>query len=246
MLNNVKNTLRKILFKLGIDLTQNQVYDRLTQKIMRKILKVDSNCIDIGCHKGEMMDEMIKNSPQGRHFGFEPIPEYYKFLQKKYESNGSIMIYNKALSQENGKTSFTWVKNAPAFSGIKERSYLIKNPDIEKIEVEMIRLDSLLDVLPTIKLMKIDVEGAELMVLNGSVNLINRDRPVVIFEFGLGASDHYGTTHEEMFRFFDDRNYGIYTLNNFIKHPVHLSGKGFENLYLNKKEYYFIASPLTS
>lgn len=245
MLSGIKNIIRKTFFAIGIDLTQNQVYDRLTLAIMKKVLNHDSGCIDIGCHKGEVMDEMIRYAPQGIHCGFEPIPEYYEYLVKKYSGNDRIRIIPKALSNENGTTEFNWVKNAPAFSGIRERSYLVKKPDIEKITVELARLDDLLPELTPVRLIKIDVEGAEMNVLNGAVALIKRDQPYVVFEFGLGASDHYGTTADDVYTYFAGLGYGLYTLKGFVKNGAPLPASEFAALYLQKKEYYFIAAPGT-
>ncbi len=165
MIQGVKNTIRKILFSAGIDITQNQKYDRQTLAIMKRVLKADSNCIDVGCHKGEVMDEILKLSPDGTHIGFEPIPEYYDFLHKKYQSNSHVKIFKKALSNTDGETEFNWVKNAPAYSGLKERSYAIKDPQIEKIKVQLTKLDDCGIDFPEISLIKIDVEGAEFMVL---------------------------------------------------------------------------------
>jgi hypothetical protein len=39
----------------------------------------------------------------------------------------------------------------------------------------------------------IDVEGAEQQVVEGALETIRRHQPIVVFEHGLGAADHYGT-----------------------------------------------------
>src|SRR5690606_32774538 len=101
-----------------------------------------SNCIDVGCHKGEILHFILKYAPQGRHFAFEPIPTFYNRLQTKFGSKAHI--YPFALSDSNGQTTFNWVKNAPAFSGLKQRTYLVKNPDIEVIPVKIRMLDELI------------------------------------------------------------------------------------------------------
>ena len=78
-----KDLIRKILKILHFDLTKNQQYDRATQQIMKRVIRSNSNCIDVGCHKGEMLDLMLKYAPKGNHFAFEPIPDYYKQLKQK-------------------------------------------------------------------------------------------------------------------------------------------------------------------
>jgi FkbM family methyltransferase len=237
----VKNTIRKLLFSAGLDFTKNQKYDRQTLAIMKKVLKVDSNCIDVGCHKGEVMDEILKISPKGKHIGFEPIPEYFEFLQRKYRTNSRVSIFKKALSNSNGETEFNWVKNAPAYSGIKERSYAIKNPQIEKIRVELVKLDDYITEFPSVGLIKIDVEGAELMVLQGARNFIQRHKPVVIFEFGLGAADHYGVKPDDIYEYFSGLNYQLFTLKGYLESLKGLEQNIFDSIYHSNTEYYFVA-----
>lgn len=242
-MSGIKNTIRKVLFSAGIDLTKNQKYDRQTLAIMKKILKEDSNCIDVGCHKGEVMDEILKIAPKGRHIGFEPIPEYFQFLQKKYKEDDRVTILQNALSDSNSIAEFNWVKNAPAYSGIKQRSYAIKNPQIEKIQVQLVKLDDCGVNFPATKLIKIDVEGAEFMVLNGAKNFIQKHRPVIIFEFGKGAADHYGVEPYDIHGYFSEINYEVNTLVRFLKNGTGLDIDDFARVYHFNSDYYFVASP---
>ena len=246
MLQPLKNTLRKFLFAVGIDLTKNQQYDRQTLAIMKKWLKKDSNCIDIGCHKGEVLDEIIKIAPDGNHYGFEPIPVYYDYLVKKYAGNKKIYIVKKALSDSNGMAEFNWVKNAPAYSGLKERAYSIKNPGIEKIEVELTKLDESGIESPLISFIKIDVEGAEMKVLTGAVNFIKKHQPLIVFECGMGAANFYDVKPEDVFSFFTQIQYELSTLKGFLTESTGLSESRFKEVYDKNIEYYFAASPKTS
>ena len=83
-----KNSLRWLLVFLHIDLTKNIEYDRLTKKLIRKSLKPDSNCMDIGCHHGEILDLFLKYAPNGHHLVFEPIPWMFNNLKVKYIDRG--------------------------------------------------------------------------------------------------------------------------------------------------------------
>ena len=242
MLKSIKNTVRKALFATGIDITKNQQYDRQTLSIMKRVLKKDSNCLDIGCHKGEVLDEIIKFSPDGKHYGFEPIPEYYDYLIKKYSANPNIQILKKALSDSNGQAEFNWVKNAPAYSGLKERAYAVKNPEIEKIQVELSKLDDVGIDFPIISLIKIDVEGAEMKVLEGGKKFITQHQPYIVFECGMGAADFYGTIPEDVWKFFANIQYEINTLKGFLAGNESLSKDIFTEMYNKNIEYYFIAS----
>lgn len=237
----LKEILREILITFHLDLSKNLKYDRLTRKIMKKAIKNRANCIDIGCHKGEILQIMLKYSPDGKHYGFEPIPYLYAGLKSKYK--GKAMIYPYALSNENGETTFQLVKNAPAYSGIKQRRYDIENPDIEEIVVEKMRLDEVISPNEKIDFVKIDVEGAEYGVMKGGKELLRNNKPLILFECGKGASDYYGTNPLDLYHFITDEiGLNIYTLNDFIKDRNAMSAAEFENYFQTNTEYYFVAA----
>ena len=118
----MKSLIRKILNFFYLDLTKNLEYDRLTLIILKTALKEDSVAIDIGCHKGEILSEIIRFAPKARHVAFEPLPEYFEFLKREFGNAAEIFPF--ALSDETGKKTFQYVQNAPAFSGLKRRDYL--------------------------------------------------------------------------------------------------------------------------
>jgi len=236
----IKHIIKQILIGLHLDLTKNLKYDRLTGLILKKHLKKNSNCIDIGCHKGEILDLMLKYSPEGNHYAFEPIPHYFKELENKFNNKANIFPY--ALSDKSGETSFQFVKNAPAYSGIKKRRYDISNPEIEEIKVELKTLDEIIPSNEKIHLIKIDVEGAEFGVLKGAKNLLKSNKPIVIFECGMGASDYYGTKPKDIFNYISNEiGLKIFTLKSFFDGKAALSEDEFENHFNTNSEYYFIA-----
>jgi FkbM family methyltransferase len=236
------NIIRSLLNFLHLDLTKNLEYDRLTKAIMKKSISRQSNCIDVGCHKGEILDVILSLAPNGKHVAFEPIPFLFQQLELKYKEKATIYPY--ALSDANGTSTFQFVKNAPAYSGIQKRKYDTATPDIEQINVELKTLDSLIPSETKIDLIKIDVEGGEYGVLKGALQLLKKWKPVVIFESGLGASDYYGTKPDELYKFLTvDAGLAISTLKSYIKQGASLSQKEFETHFNKNSEYYFIAHP---
>ena len=237
---STKQYIRKLLNFFHLDITQNLTYDRLTKLIIKKAVKENSNCIDIGCHKGEILDLILQNAPKGTHFAFEPIPHFYDLLVQKFGDKATVFPH--ALANTEGTTSFNYVKNAPAYSGIKKRSYSIKNPIIEKITVNVKPLDAVIPKNTKIDFIKIDVEGGEFDVLKGASRILQENSPLIIFENGLGASEFYDTNPKELFDFFKKKNYKLYLLKSYVKKLPPLSIKEFENVYHNNEEYYFVAS----
>lgn len=242
MFQKVKVGVRNLLKKLPIPLSKNHLYDLQTKSIMKRSLRADSNGIDVGCHDGEIMDLMLKFAPGGQHYGFEPIPSFADFLFKKYRRQNQVHIFPTALGEKQGSTKFTFVKSNPAYSGILQRKFDRKNEETEEIDVEIKKLD---DCIPTdlkIDFIKIDVEGAELLVLQGGRSLIERCKPLVVFEHGLGAADIYGYGPEEIFEYFSPIGMQIYTLGAYLHKQQALSLAEFKQVFVKGSHYYFVAS----
>ena len=233
VLDFIKNTIKKT-----IPFTHNMRYDLQTFKIMKIVLEVDSTFIDVGCHKGEVMDHALKFSPKGNHFAYEPIPYLYDQLKVKYKD--ICAVKNFAISDISGNSDFHHVVSNPAYSGLKKRSYP-KEEKINKIKIKTSTLDEQLLNEKRVDLIKIDVEGGEYGVLKGSEKVIDKFHPVIIFEHGLGASDYYNTRSEDIYYFFENSKYSLFTLKGFIRESSPLSKNKFNDLFYRNKEYYFLA-----
>jgi hypothetical protein len=138
------------------------------------------------------------------------------------------------------------VVSNPSYSGLRKRDYDRPGEKDTQIEVRTERLDSILSNEPTVDFIKIDVEGAEFLVLQGSKQLIRRHRPHIVFEFGMGAANHYGVVPADIHGFFSDLNMGINTLGGFLDKEEPFDEKAFKEQYSERKNYYFIAYPLSS
>ena len=242
-IQQMKETIRQIIKKLPIAFTQNQRYDRQTNRIIQRVCKPGSNCIDIGAHKGEVLDTMIKYAPQGTHYAFEPIPGLYAGLKAKYRNKANCRIYDIALSNQKGTASFNYVISNPSYSGLKKRKYDRANEQDTLITVQTDLLDNILSSGFNVDLIKIDVEGGELLVLEGAVNTIKRCRPVIIFEHGLGASDIYGSSPEKLFDLLSGCGLQISLMIDWLDHKPALTKEQFRKIYDQNSDYYFVAHP---
>lgn len=200
-----------------------------------------SNCVDVGCHKGEILDLMLKNAPQGMHWAFEPIPELFEHLKLKYKDKHCV-ISDAALSDITGMSSFNYVVSNPSYSGLMRRSYDRPREVDKSIFVRTIKLDEVIAPDTKIDLIKIDVEGGEMLVLKGARHTLETSHPVVIFEHGLGASDAYGVKPEHVFGYFESLKYNIFNLEGFLKGKPALTREEFLGQYWKKKNFYFVAA----
>jgi FkbM family methyltransferase len=236
----IKSMLKSIANRLPFAVTRNIYYDRLTRKVIARVCLPKSNCIDVGCHKGEVMDLIRAAAPEGQHWGFEPLPHLFAGLQSKY-AHTNCTVYNVALSNTTGSTTFNYVVSNPSYSGILKRQYDRPNEVDEEITVSTVRLDELVQTDQPIRLIKIDVEGAELMVLEGAQALLKRDHPYVIFEHGLGASEFYDATPERVYDLLTSCGYKVSLLDRFLQQKEGLTQAVFCQEFHSRSNYYFIA-----
>jgi FkbM family methyltransferase len=235
---NVKALLRSTLIFLRLDLTRNLRYDRLSKLVFRQAINNNSHCIDVGCHKGELLKMICHLAPEGSHYAFEPIPHLYDALKQSFPQ---VAVFPYALGNAQGSSSFQFVRNAPAYSGIRQRSYKVENPDIDVIDVEQRRLDDLIPVGEHIDFIKIDVEGGEFDVLKGAERILIDSKPVLLFEFGLGASDYYGSDPADLHDYLCNCGLRIFTLQGWLKNRNGLTREDFVRIYAENREYYFVA-----
>jgi FkbM family methyltransferase len=230
----LRRVARKTATRLGVSerrqrriyelLTPGMARDRLDNEHLRMLmaftLSPNSNCIDVGAHAGDMLREMIRLAPAGKHIAFEPLPHMYEALGREFPQ---VDVRSTALSSDAGESTFTYVRSNPGYSGFRQRSY----PGAETIENIVVRRARLDDVLPpdyVPDLIKIDVEGAEYEVMKGGIETITRRRPIVYFEHGQGSTDHYGVGPRDVYellvgeaglRIFDVDGHGPYSQSEF-------------------------------
>ncbi len=238
----MKEAIKQLIKKLPFAFTQNQRYDRQTRVVIQKVCKADSTCVDVGCHKGEVLDVMLQAAPQGKHYGFEPIPFMFQALKAKY-SRQNCEILDIALSNQTGEATFNYVVSNPSYSGLQKRKYDREGEEDTSITVRTAKLDDVLPANQKVDLIKIDVEGGEMLVLEGARQTLLQKRPIVLFEHGLGASDYYGAGPEQMFKYFETCGYTISTLQAWLKGADGFDQKGFERQFFEKLNYFFIAYP---
>ena len=239
----LKEAIKKILKALPFDFTKNQRYDRLTQQVIKHVCQPDSNCVDVGCHKGEILDLLLMAAPHGTHYGFEPIPVMFQNLQSKYAGWTNCLFFDIALSNQRGTSSFNYVVSNPSYSGLLKRRYDRAHEEDTLITVRTEKLDDIIAPEFHVDFMKIDVEGGELMVLEGAVETLKRCKPVVIFEHGLGASELYGSTPEKVFDLLESCDLKVSLLDRFMKNTLPFSKEEFAKQYYERLNYYFIAYP---
>jgi len=214
-------------------------YDRQTFEIIEQNLRDDCLCIDIGCHRGLILDAMIRRCPAGTFYGFEPIPRLSALLRKKYASNSRVTISDLALSSKDGDAAF-FVDSVPGWSGFQRRTSDGRPRSGHEIRVKTARLD---DVLPNARpdIIKIDVEGAELQVMLGARQMITQARPLIVFEHSIGGAPLFGDKPEDVFDFLESCGLRISLLADFLAGRPSLSRAEFCRQHYEDLTWNFLA-----
>lgn len=227
----------------GVD--KNRMYDRQTSEVMRRVLREETHCVDVGCHRGSILQEMLRFSPRGQHFAFEPLPGMYADLRKAFGGRANVHLHECALSDVAGTTSFQHVVSNPAYSGLRRRRYDRPHEQLQEIQVRTERLDAIVPADTRIGFIKIDVEGGELQVLRGAARTIRTSRPVIVFEHGLGGADYYGTHPGDVHDLLaGECGLRLFVMADWLAGPgtASLSRQAFCEQFSSGSQYYFMAA----
>lgn len=229
---------------------KNRQYDTQTIEVMKRVLTEDSNCVDIGCHEGSILAEILRFSPKGTHFAFEPLPAMYQGLLKTFGDIENLSIYDFALSDTEGVFSFQHVVSNPGYSGFLKRRYDRPSEVVQEITVRANRLDKLIPDNVHVRFIKVDVEGAELQVFRGAVDTIRKNLPIIVFEHGIGAADYYGTAPEDVYDLLVSVcGLRLYLMEEWLEKnggtpgSTPLDREAFGKQFSSGSNYYFMAAP---
>lgn len=218
---NLQRHLREARSAFDPKLRRSLRDDHATEVILATALRGNSNAIDVGANEGAVLDSIVRIAPAGRHIAYEPIPELYEGLVRRFPG---VDVRQAALYDSTGTVSFTHNVDRPAVSGLRQRSDVETSPEaLRQLSVRTERLDDALEEDYAPALIKIDVEGAELGVLRGAEGTLSRHHPFVLFEHGLGGADLYDARPTEVFdllvaaglRIFDLDGVGPYSREQF-------------------------------
>lgn len=162
-------------------------WEAMRQKriLFEKTVAAGSCVLDVGANVGfyTLLASVIVGA-QGRVFAFEPVPANVAYLREHIRANGisNVEVFDVAVSDDEGRKFFK--------SGT-DKYFLGRLSPEGELAVNCVSLDGMRtrrELRPP-NLIKIDVEGAELAVLQGAAQLLAEAHPV-IFLATHGAEVH--------------------------------------------------------
>ena len=189
-------------------------------RIIRYIKKFKTHYfIDVGAHKGEFLTYLLKLKNIKKIYCFEPQKKIYRTLYKNFKNNKKIKFFNIGLGNNNTKKNIyinklsytsTFKKNKKTFYLYFKKFLLRASNDYEdKYKVKIKKLDEVLRN-KNLKncLLKIDVEGYELNVLNGSINIIKNQVKFILIERQF-FNQYQGVSHKKIEKFLNKHNFKL-------------------------------------
>jgi FkbM family methyltransferase len=180
-----------------------------TEAVFAALLRSDATYVDVGANRGQLLSDALRLAPLGRHIAFEPIPALAAELRRAFPQ---VDTRELAVSAGPGTAEFCHFRTMDGWSGLR-RSLEVSDDrgDPEYIQVQLSTLDiELADASP--RLVKIDVEGAELDVVRGGRELLARTRPYVVFEHVVAAAALYGSPSQALWDSLCDLGYEIFSI----------------------------------
>lgn len=196
------NAARRISRRETPEAAKARLYDRQTLEIARRVLKPDSNTIDVGAHRGEILAGLVKIAPQGHHVAVEPLPRYASTLRRRFPN---VTVHQVALAAQQGTARFRYAHDAPEESSLDG----LGHDDVGTVAYFDVTVLTLDDVAPDrVDFVKIDAEGAELLILKGAPRVLSL-HPFIAFEIG---GDH----HSELYDLIAKHGYKINLLSRWL------------------------------
>ena len=158
-----------------------------TRTILTKLLAPGMTFIDVGAHVGLLTlagARAVENA--GKVYALEPTPRGFELLNRALVVNGlssRVVAKCQAAGARRERCKF-YVGSVIGHSSLHPSPEL-SSYGVEPIDVDVITLDEVVPAGERVDVVKIDVEGAELAVLQGMTRIINEHRDLVIIaEFG--------------------------------------------------------------
>ncbi len=189
-----------------------------TAAFVRNFLKPGMVFWDVGAHIGEYSLLAARQvGPEGKVEAIEPQPAIRHFLKANIELNGfqNIRVHGYAASAQRGEATLV-LSEEPTMAHLQNGRGAGSRPASKEIRVPTISLDAFLKFTSSVPhLVKVDVEGAEKLVLNGANSLLSIDSesaPVWVMEHSPHNCSANGYSAASLLETFTAAGYRVYSL----------------------------------
>lgn len=193
------------------------LYESYATKILKKIIRADDIVVDIGANFGwytTLFGRLIKRG--GQVHSFEPTPWIFNELQKNVTLNNiksNVFLNQCALGNESKAIEMFVFSRLPC--GHASISNLGRD-DYTNYKCSMRTLDNYIfeKGISNVQVIKCDVEGAEMLVLEGAGSLLSSSHPPIwLLELNTETSAYFGYQPCDLLHYLHNKNdYDFYRI----------------------------------
>jgi FkbM family methyltransferase len=189
------------------------------ERWLASLLPSDAVVLDVGFNRGDFSDMVIQGRPEARCIGFDPARSMRLHYETSYAHKGQVELMSVAVSNAQGECLFQDLANGVSHVIVDTGNSGGGGND--SYRVPQITLDSFVEErgLEFIDFMKVDAEGYDLHVLEGSARLLARERiGMLMFEYN---APWIMTRRflQEAVAFLEDKPYSLFRLFNGFLAP---------------------------
>jgi FkbM family methyltransferase len=175
-------------------------YDENLHLAIENLVKPGMVCFDVGANLGEITLHLARRvGPLGSVYAFEPVPAVMERLRQNIERNypsqadhsadqpraPKIHLFPLALSNASGKVQIATAGTNEDNQGLASLVNLDDKRTPARQEIQMVSLDEFVaqHQISRINLMKVDIQGAEIKLLEGGRRVFTEMAPDLLMEF---------------------------------------------------------------
>jgi FkbM family methyltransferase len=213
---------------IGVHFENGQMYEGETFDFVTKNLKKGDTFLDIGTHVGFfsiIASKIVCDS--GKVYSFEMNHSNYSHLLAHIKLNNSnnIVPHNWAVSDKSGMIEFFHNQDNDGGHSLWDcgkHEFNIKSKEKPTSIISYsVAIDDYFDAGRKVNFMKIDTEGAEVLVLKGMQNLLKRDKPIVVAEVNEFGLKEMGFSYIDLRKIMSDIGYRCWKLD--LPKPIELN-----------------------
>jgi len=194
------------------------IWEKEESEFFRNNIKEGMNVLDIGANIGYFSLLFSKwIGDKGKVYSFEPDPINFDFLLKNIHANraGNISCFQKAVSNCNGNVSLFLSEKNKGDHRIFDFYVFEDDNNRKSIDVECVTLDSILPADEKIDFIKMDIQGAEYLALEGMSDTLDKNPNIqLLTEFWPYAIEESGHSPKEFIEKLRQFGFEIFVFDN--------------------------------